>query len=127
MRRKHQSAVIAMNHDKGADTSCRPSPGCLIYALKLVVLIHILDSERIRESASEEMAGCRLQGFSVMHQRFNGVRILCSGKLLMLCLSSGYEWYRKRLLVAVFIYMKHLDRAFLCLFICCMDCVAFLP
>ena len=41
--------------------------------LQFIFFIRILDSERLGETVAKIMACSGLQGFSVMHQRFNGI------------------------------------------------------
>ena len=57
-RWNNKSAVISVYHDQRTNDSCGQSPGCLIYFVKFVILIRILNTECTWEGASEEVACC---------------------------------------------------------------------
>ena len=73
------------------------------------------------------MAGGRLQRLSVMHQCLDCIGILCSGKLLAVCLSSRHNRNRQIFLHKALIYFPHHFRTLFCFLICGMDGVPLLP
>ena len=62
-----------------------------------------------------------------MHQCFDCISILCSCEFLALCLTSGNYRDCKNILCKVSVDSPHLFCTLFCFFVCCMDCMSFLP
>ena len=126
-RRQFQSAVISVYHDDRADHTGRHPPGSLVAVFRFIVLTYILDLKRTCEPVSEVMAGSALQGFAVMHQRFD--RIGCDGacKLLFIRLFAADDRDREEFFRKIRIHIQHLDRSLFGFLSSCMNGVSFLP
>ena len=73
------------------------------------------------------MAGTGLQGFSVMHQGFDGVSSFCTCKFFFVCLSSFDNRDCQYLLAEICIQIQHLDGSLFCFLSRCMCGMSFLP
>ena len=95
--------------------------------LQGVVFVGILDAESLCEAVAEIVAGSGLQGFSVVHQGFDGVGGLCAGEFFFIRLAALDDGDRQHFLAEGGIYVQHLDGALFCLFCRSVGSVAFLP
>ena len=126
-RRQYQTAVITMYHDDCTDHTCCHAPGCLMYILKFIFFICILDAECSCKSIAKVMACTGLKSFSIMHQGFNCISSFCTGEFLLVCFLSLDNRDCKYFLAEICIQVQHLDSTLFCFLGCSMSCMAFLP
>ena len=127
MRRKHQSAVVAVYHDDRSDHTGRHTPGSLMNVFQLVIFVCKLNAECLCKSIAKIVAGTGLQCFSVMHQGLDRVCRLCTGKFLFVCLASLDNRDCQHLLTEICINVQHLDSTCLCLLCGRMCSMSLLP
>ena len=126
-RRQDKAVVIAMDHDDRPDRAGRQAPGCLVDIGQLIVFVRELDTEGLGKAIAKIMAGGGLQGFAVMHHRFDGIGRNSTGKFLFVGLLSADDRNRQIVTVEGGISFEHAQGFFLGFLRCGMGRVPFLP
>ena len=88
---QHQTVVVGMGHDAGADEAGGGAPGGLEGILELIVPAGESDIVGPGELVAEIMAGAGLQGLAVLHHGLDGIGSLGAGELLLVGLSPLYH------------------------------------
>jgi prolyl-tRNA synthetase len=127
VRRKYQTVVIGMRHDKRSHQTGGNTPGGSPNILQLVLLIDELYIERLGEVLSQEVGSTALQSLSVLHHRFDGVGVEGTGKTLVGRLHALYHGHRHVFFGKLGIYIQHLYRFFFGFLASGMCRVSFLP
>ena len=125
--REHQTVVVAVAHDERTHQARRHAPRRGPSILFLVVFVDKLHVEGLTEVLSEEVRGAALQRFAVLHHRFDGVGVECSGKAFRGALDAAHHGDGEHVLGKVGIDVEHLLGAGFGLFAGGVCRVSFLP
>ncbi|MNC54711.1 hypothetical protein D3C75_1042060 [compost metagenome] len=98
-----------------------------MYILKYVVPAQILDFKSNRKFGAQIMRGSRLNGTSILHHRFDGIRIHRTRKTFRRRLLTGNNRYRQIAFYKITVDLQHLHRFFTRFRFILMGGVAFLP
>ena len=102
---EHLGATFLRNHKDFKDKVLYFGPmGCRTgFYLLLVGDLQSQDIIGLLKAVSYThlMAGTRLQGFSVMHQRFNGIGCFCACKFFFIRFSSADYWHCQNFLTEI--------------------------
>ena len=126
-RRQHQTVVVGVGHDAGADEAGGAAPAGLEGILQLVVPAgegHVVGTG---ELVPEIVAGAGLEGLVVLHHGLDGVGGLGPGKLLLVGLAALHHRHGQRIPAEVGVAVQLLLRLGNGLLRRLMDGVALLP
>ena len=80
--RENEAVVVAMGHDEGADEAGGRSPRSGPSIFLIAFDVAELDAARFGEILPEKVGGSRLERFSVLHHRFDGIGVDGAGESL---------------------------------------------
>ncbi len=109
-RRQHEPAVVAVDHDDGADEPRRHAPRRAPDVLHRLVARLERDVERLREILAEVVRRAGLQRAAVAHQRFDRIGPERAGKLLALALHALDDRHREHRLAHLGVEVENLQR-----------------
>ena len=125
--RKHEALVVAVGHDEGANESGADAPRRSPNVRLPPLLVRERHVERLGEVLAQEVGGAGLQGFAVLHERLDAVRVLGAREALALGLHALDDGHRHEVLREVGVDLEHLLGFFDGLVLGRVGRVAFLP
>ena len=126
-RGQHQTVVVAVGHNDGADEPGRRAPAGLEGILQGIVPAgerHVIGAG---ELVAEEVAGAGLQGLVVLHHALDGIGGLGTGEFLLVGLAALHHGHGQRVFAHVGVAVQLLLRLGLGLGGRLVDGVALLP
>ena len=94
--RATQAIIIAMRHDDAANHAGGNTPAGGMGELLIALFVLIFDPRRLGKTRAQIMRRSGLQGFPILHHRFDAVGCYCTRKTLILRLFASHNGHRQR-------------------------------